>query len=77
MKNSINQLEQRIRALEQNVSVGVPSAGTCSYSHSLRKLQETVEDLQCRSMKNNLIFTNLAEQPDEDVESKLRAFLCD
>jgi hypothetical protein len=26
-------------------------------------------------MKNNLIFTNLAEQPTEDVEIKLRTFI--
>lgn len=31
--------------------------------------------LQCRFMKNNLIFTNLAEQPTEDVERKLRTFI--
>jgi hypothetical protein len=26
-------------------------------------------------MKNNIIFTNLAEQPTEDVEKKLRTFI--
>lgn len=41
----------------------------------VRKLQNTVLDLQCRSMKNNLIFTNLFEQRTENVEEKLRAFI--
>jgi anaerobic ribonucleoside-triphosphate reductase len=27
------------------------------------------------SLKNNLIFTNLAEQPTEDVERELRTFI--
>ena len=38
-------------------------------------LQNTVLDLQCRSMKNNLIFTNLLEQRTKNVEEKLRAFI--
>ena len=41
----------------------------------VRKLQNTVLDLQCRSMKNNLIFINLFEQRTENAEEKLRAFI--
>jgi hypothetical protein len=41
----------------------------------VRNLQNTVLHLQCRSMKNNLIFTNLLEQRTENVEEKLRAFI--
>jgi hypothetical protein len=44
-------------------------------NNEIRELQESVIYLQCRSMKNNLIFTNLAEQPTEDVEKKLRTFI--
>ena len=42
---------------------------------TIQSLKESILDLQCRSMKNNLIFTNLAEQPTENVERKLRTFL--
>ena len=39
-------------------------------------LRDTVVDLQCRSMKNNLIFTGLeGEYPEEGIEEKLRDFL--
>jgi hypothetical protein len=40
------------------------------------ELKETVEDLQCRSMKHNLVFSGLAgESYDEDTEGKIRDFL--
>jgi hypothetical protein len=48
---------------------------TSFYVFLVRKLQNTVLDLQCRSMKNNIIFTNLFEQRTENVEEKLRAFI--
>ena len=39
-------------------------------------LQDTILDLQCRSMKNNLIFTGLGgDNRDENVEAKLRSFI--
>ncbi|KAK3102473.1 hypothetical protein FSP39_011605 [Pinctada imbricata] len=39
-------------------------------------LQEKVTDLQCRSMKMNLVFNGLEkEHPREDTEGKLREFL--
>lgn len=41
-----------------------------------RELQQNqIEDLQWRSMKNNLVFTGLEEQRQEDTEEKLRRFL--
>lgn len=39
------------------------------------KLQDTVTDLQCRSMKNNLVFRGLQEQPDENISVKVRNFI--
>ena len=40
------------------------------------KLSSTVLDLQCRSMKSNLVFTGLGgEGRDENIEHKLRSFL--
>lgn len=38
-------------------------------------IQEKLLDMQCRSMKNNLIFTGLHEQWDENCEEKLRNFI--
>jgi hypothetical protein len=39
------------------------------------KLKEGLLDVQCRSMKNNLIFTGLSEQEGENCEGLLRDFL--
>jgi hypothetical protein len=50
------------------IKSGNTSISQIPTNNEIRELQESVIDLQCRSMKNNLIFTNLAEQPTEDVE---------
>ena len=68
-------LHQRIRVLESKIKSGNTSKSQIPTNNEIRELQESVIDLQCRSMKNNLIFTNLAEQPTEDVEIKLRTFI--
>ena len=68
-------LHQRIRVLESKIKSGNTSISQIPTNNEIRELQESVIDLQCRSMKNNLIFTNLAEQPTEDVEIKLRTFI--
>ena len=58
----------------------------CTHIHSLQEeiksfrlereeMKETILDLRCRSMKNNLIFTGLVETRREDTEAKLREFL--
>jgi hypothetical protein len=61
--------------LESKIKSGNTSISQIPTNYQTRELQESVIDLQCRSMKNNLIFTNLAEQPTEDVERKLRTFI--
>jgi hypothetical protein len=63
------------RVLEYKIKSGNTSISQIPTNNEIRELQESVTDLQCRSMKNNLIFTNLAEQPTEDVERKLRTFI--
>ena len=41
-----------------------------------KQMRDTITDLKCRSMKNNLIFTGLGgEHPDENTEEKLRDFI--
>ncbi|CAG2205782.1 unnamed protein product [Mytilus edulis] len=39
------------------------------------ELKDTVLDLQCRSMKNNLVFTGLHEIQEEDTEDVIRKFM--
>lgn len=47
-----------------------------SMRRDYRALEASITDLQCRSMKMNLIFTGIGgETKDEDTEDKLRAFL--
>ena len=36
------------------------------------EMRETIIDLRCRSMKNNLIFTGLTESQHENTEATLR-----
>ena len=41
------------------------------------ELKSTVLDLQCRSMKNNLVFTGLIEKENENTENVIRDFIRD
>lgn len=71
MRENMESLVARIRELEAQMK-----PDRCNTNNTtIRRLQESVEDLQCRSMKNNLIFTNLNEHREEDTERKLRLFL--
>jgi hypothetical protein len=48
------------------------STKSCSCEEDIESLKSTVLDLQCRSMKNNLIFTGLHEVSNEyTVTSRL------
>jgi hypothetical protein len=39
-------------------------------------IEENIDDLRWRSMKNNLVFTGLGnENKEEDIEDKLRMFI--
>jgi hypothetical protein len=41
----------------------------------IHDLKSKVLDLQCRSMKNNLVFTGLYQSQSENCENKLRGFI--
>lgn len=43
--------------------------------NQLSELQDKVVDLQCRSMKNNLVFSGLFHIPNENCEHYLRNFI--
>lgn len=40
-----------------------------------KELKDSLTDLKCRSMKNNLVFSGLAENPEENTEALLREFI--
>lgn len=40
-----------------------------------KQLKEEMFDLECRNMRENLIFTNISQSADEDTEAVLLHFL--
>jgi hypothetical protein len=68
-KNIIH-FDSRIKKLEEK-SVVQPVVE----SEEIKSLKESVPDLKCCSMKNNLIFTGLNRVQNEDTEDLLRGFL--
>ncbi|XP_063418148.1 uncharacterized protein LOC134700894 [Mytilus trossulus] len=79
VKSKICSLEKDIEQLKRNNGDGNDSQ---SIKDELRKLESYNEklkgkllDMQCRSMKYNLIFTGLQEQRDENCEMKIRQFI--
>ena len=50
------------------------STNSCSCEEDIESLKCTILDLQCRSMKNNLIFTDLHEVKNEHIEDLLERF---
>ncbi|VDI25874.1 Hypothetical predicted protein [Mytilus galloprovincialis] len=79
VKSKTCSLEKDIEQLQRNNGDGNDSQ---SIKDELRKLESYNEklkgkllDMQCRSMKYNLIFTGLQEQRDENCEMKIRQFI--
>ncbi|CAG2184797.1 unnamed protein product [Mytilus edulis] len=79
VKSKTCSLEKDIEQLKRNNGDGNDSQ---SIKDELRKLESYNEklkgkllDMQCRSMKYNLIFTGLQEQRDENCEMKIRQFI--
>lgn len=70
-------LPREIAMLNEKISNLEKSRGSFGAANMdiITEMQDTIEDLKCRSMKYNLIFTNLVEERYEDVELKLRTFL--
>ena len=80
MSKSVDDLNKRVDDIG-NVHTDSGDAGQMqSGLHKLmdenKQMRDTITDLKCRSMKNNLIFTGLGgEHPDENTEEKLRGFI--
>lgn len=69
-KTEIQKLSEKVENIKNR---GLFS--TCNCSEHIQRLENSVLDLKCRSMKNNLIFTGLYEVRNENTEDLLRAFL--
>lgn len=70
-KSEIAKVSDQLEALANQES----SNNQCNCRGHMENLQNSILDLQCRSMKNNLIFTGLYEVRDENTEELLRHFL--
>jgi hypothetical protein len=71
---NIIHFDSRIKKLEEKPVVQ-PVIQPVVESEEIKSLKESVLDLKCRSMKNNLIFTGLNRVQNEDTEDLLRGFL--
>ena len=70
-KSEIAKVSDQLEVLANHES----SNNQCNCQGHMKILQNSIFDLQCRSMKNNLIFTGLYEVRDENTEELLRHFL--
>lgn len=59
----------------QSARMTAPTADMTSFRKDHDQLQRAITDLQCRSMKCNLIFTGLSESYNENTEGLLRDFI--
>ena len=69
-QNDIKRVSTKLESVQANISTN-----SCSCEEDIESLKSTVLDLQCRSMKNNLIFTGLLEVSNEYTEDLLRDVL--
>ena len=72
-KNKIDNISQKIILFENETKSEICQIK--AENEHVQKLESTILDLQCRSMKNNLIFTGLSFSTNEDCEVKLRSFI--
>ena len=67
-KSDIKKLSEKVDIVN-NSHYGLGSQ--CDCQENIHHLRSSILDLQCRSMKNNLIFTGLHEVRDENTEELL------
>jgi hypothetical protein len=89
LRTSVNDvktnIDQQLGSLTQNTAdiksnMAETNLRLKSLESENQKLKSCVVDLQCRSMRNNLIFTQIEEsnsETNEQTEKKLRDFLVD
>ena len=69
-QNDIKKVSTKLESVQANISTN-----SCSCEEDIESLKSTALDLQCRSLKNNLIFTCLHEVNNEHTEDLPRDFL--
>ena len=67
-KSDIKKISEKVDIVN-NSNNGLGSQ--CDCQENIHHLRSSILDLQCRSMKNNLIFTDLHEVRDENTEEIL------
>ncbi|CAG2211114.1 unnamed protein product [Mytilus edulis] len=72
MSKAVNDFEDMSHELKQEIKVSINEV-----KEENDELKDTIIDLQCRSMKNNLIFTGLREPENENTENLIRGFIKD
>ncbi|CAC5378430.1 unnamed protein product [Mytilus coruscus] len=75
LQDKLDKNKTEIKKLSEKVET-VRNRGllNCNCQEHVQRLESSVLDLKCRSMKNNLIFTGLHEVRDENTEEMLRGF---
>ncbi|XP_021370156.1 uncharacterized protein LOC110461149 [Mizuhopecten yessoensis] len=78
ISTSVNKNKEDIVKVNAKLTASVDHAVGATEGFQLKnaELQEVVTDLQCRSMKCNLVFTGLQENRGEDTEALIRQFIC-
>ena len=66
-QNDIKKVSTKLESVQANISTN-----SCSCEEDIESLKSTVLDLQCRSMKNNVIVTGLHEVNNEHRRSTQR-----
>ena len=67
---AITQIKQKVNNLES-----MSAENKCDCANKLAELQEGITDLRCRSMKNNLIFSGIKYNPNENCEALIHDFI--
>ena len=75
--NTVQQLTTRVGQVEQTATAVGTTTIHSNVCKAHEELKATVIDMQCRSMKNNLIFRGIHEISDENTEYRLRNFIND
>lgn len=77
-EEKVDKVEERVDEIQ--FASGVAQDKVSQMEKECDKLRDTVTYLQSQSMRNNLIFCNIPESPNEkpdETDTKLRAFLVD
>ncbi|CAG2223346.1 unnamed protein product [Mytilus edulis] len=72
LNKKVDYLEKKLEQSQKNIC---QSSTKQVQDDEIIELKDKILDLQCRSMKNNLIFTGLCHSKFENCENKLRGFL--